>query len=83
MQNLSVDSSDSTKLNQSNKRGRRSSFGGNQPSHFSVQEPKAENESPLPCSFEKEPGIKLAREGGFYGPDKSHILTFDQAKVRT
>ena len=97
MQNLSVDSSDSAKLNMSSKHGGRSSsvasFGANnrfsfginnnQSSQFSVQEPKAEIETSLPCNIEKEPGLKVGCENGFYGPNKTHILTFDQSKVRT
>ena len=33
--------------------------------------------------FEKEPGLKLGCENGFYGPGKSHIITYDTTKVRT
>ena len=37
-----------------------------------------------PMSFlcDKEPGIKFAAENGFYGPGKSHILTYDPSQIR-
>jgi hypothetical protein len=38
---------------------------------------------PLQSCMEREPGIVLASDDGFFGPDKKHIITYDATKMRT
>jgi hypothetical protein len=36
----------------------------------------------LSSLIEKEPGLKIGCEDGFYGPGKAHLLTYDESKMR-
>ena len=37
----------------------------------------------LQSCMEREPGIVLASDSGFFGPDKKHIITYDSTQMRT
>ena len=44
---------------------------------------RPDSDGSMAALLEKEPGMKMGCEDGFYGPGKEHILTYDASKMRT